>query len=137
MRWRESDVQVLLPQTISPQKRKGDFSCELSPSLPIFRRSGSASKPQLRYRESFETCGLAPVFPALFRGHSVVRALSVSSESLRFPGCSVSPVAGPRDFPFYSLPLEDLSSVVLNVLAIRINSSGCYKFSGVEIACFL
>ena len=34
----------------------------------------------------------------------------------------------------YSLPLEDLSSVDLNVISISKNSSGCYKFSDVEMA---
>jgi hypothetical protein len=50
----------------------------------------------------------------------------------------VSPVAGPRDINVSSLSLWKISLPLVGILiAIRDKSSSCYKFSAVEIACFL
>lgn len=88
--------------------------------------------------------GLRPCFP---RSAAITFVARASSDPSPEPPVSRSPRANSpvsrfvfesrcrasRFFRVYSLPLEDLSSVELIVIAKPNKSSGCYEFSGVEI----
>jgi len=93
------------------QKRKGDFSRESSPSLPIFRRSGSASRPQPVnpgvLRDLRARTRVSPILP---ESHLLRERPRFCPSAPSLPDASVSPVAGPRDINVSSLSLWKISA---------------------------
>ncbi len=103
------------------KKRKGNFSRESSPSLPVFRRPGSASKPQPvfpGFLKDLRACARVSLIPPRsLRLHELLRIHPrrlrfpvASAQTFRSPGSLIrGPVAGPHDVSASTLSLWKIS----------------------------
>jgi hypothetical protein len=90
-----ADEPNYLKLVIQTQKRRGDFSFEISPPLSEFSKIWFGARSQLIVTsESSGTCERSPRFPYSSVFTFAVRAFLVSIQSSQFPDCFVRPVAG-------------------------------------------
>jgi hypothetical protein len=99
-------------KSMKPQKRKGDCSCETSPSgSPISRRSGSATRSRHRHPGILRDLRARAHFPVLSRYHIRRKSFPGSIPASGFPNALESRCRASRFSRFRFLRLEDFSSV--------------------------
>jgi hypothetical protein len=95
LNWKLSRGEGKLPEG---EKRRGDLLFRMSPPLPIFRRSGSASRSQpIAPSELRNSVGPKPELLSHSVVAPVVRTIYVPPLGIQFPDCFASTVAGSQD----------------------------------------
>jgi len=96
-------------KSMKPQKRKGDCSCETSPSgSPISRRSGSATRSRHRHPGILRDLRARAYFPVLSRYHIRRKSFPGSIPASGFPNALESRCRASRFSRFRFLRLEGL-----------------------------